>query len=329
MKTCNLSVATVVLGALAVSYTACSAEGQDNAVPGAPTSASIAAAGSSNHNTAGSTSSGGAPVVGNAGAAPASRAGAGHVGGAFSGSGGARPNGGSTGRAGAPSSGVAGAVQSGGAGAPTTGGCTITAGALTDLLIDDLEDGDDAIRPIGSRIGYWYTYNDGSAKQVPDPGALFKGTAPGSTTSAKFAATTSGPAFTMYGAGMGFAFNNPAKKACPYNASAYTGIKFKAKANTGNMSTMTLKAMIKIPGTTPSTADSGTCTGTMCEDHYYLKPAPKLTTAWAEYTMPFASIQQDGFGPKVAFDKSKIIAMQFQVAQNVAFNFSIDDITFY
>src|SRR4051812_50086185 len=37
MKTCNLSLATVVLGALAVSYSACSAQGQDNTYPGGPT----------------------------------------------------------------------------------------------------------------------------------------------------------------------------------------------------------------------------------------------------------------------------------------------------
>jgi hypothetical protein len=61
-----------------------------------------------------------------------------------------------------------------------------------------------------------------------------------------YAATTSGTGFTVYGAGMGFDFNNTAAKSCPYDASAYTGIKFYAKANAGNMASMTLKAMIKI-----------------------------------------------------------------------------------
>jgi hypothetical protein len=54
-----------------------------------------------------------------------------------------------------------------------------------------------------------------------------------------------------------------------------------------------------------------------------------LTTDWAVYQMPFASIAQDGFGPAVPFDKANIVAMQFQVLQNVAFDFSIDDVTFY
>jgi len=182
------------------------------------------------------------------------------------------------------------------------------------------------ITPAGSRLGYWYTFNDGTGVQVPDPKMLFKPIAPGSTTSPKFAATTSGPAFTMYGAGMGFDFNNTAAKSCPYDASAYTGIKFWAKGNTGNMAGMMLKAMIKIPATTPTTADSGTC-ATLCEDHFNIKAA--LTTAWTQFTMPFATIMQDKFGTPATFDKAHILAVQFQVAQNVKFDFSIDDITFY
>jgi hypothetical protein len=218
---------------------------------------------------------------------------------------------------------VAGAAT-GAAGAPTTTtGCTAAMGTVGEVLIDDLDDGDNGIRPIGSRTGYWYTFNDGTATQVPAPTALFKGTMPGHLPATGLSATTSGPAFTKYGAGMGFDFNNRAMKSCPYDASPYTGIKFWAKANTA---AVMIKAMIKIPATTPTTADSGTCAA-MCEDHYNTKPM--LTTAWAQYTMAFATITQDGFGPKVTFDKTKILAMQFQVSENTAFNYSIDDITFY
>jgi len=200
-------------------------------------------------------------------------------------------------------------------------------------LIDDLEDGDDAIRPLGSRVGYWYTYNDGTlgAVQVPAPSATFKGVTPGHTPPAGLSATTSGPAFTTYGAGMGFSFNTPASKACPYNATAYKGITFWAKANTGNAAT-TIAAMIKIPATTP-VADGGTCTAT-CEDHYSLKPAPMLTTTWTQHTITFATAAtatfgQNNFGKVVPFDKASILAMQFQVAKSVKFDFSIDDITFF
>jgi len=328
MKTCNLSLATVVVGALAVSYSACSAQGQDNTQPRPSGNAgSFSGAGSpGTPGTGGGPSGAGAPGFPSAGSAgvpahPSAGAPASNGGGFNTGAGGATTSGGAHN--------TAGAATTGGAGAPAVGGCKAAAGTIADLLIDDLEDGDNTIRPLGSRVGYWYTYNDGSGVQVPAPTATFKGTAPGSTASPMFAATTSGPAFTIYGAGMGFDFNNTAMKSCPYDASAYTGIKFWAKANAGNMATMALKAMIKIPATTPSTSDGGAC-ATKCEDHFYLKPAPVLTTTWTQYSMPFASIAQDGFGtPVSAFDKAHILAMQFQVAMGVAFNFSIDDITFY
>jgi len=322
MKTCNLSLATVVLGALAASYSACSAQGQDNTVPGGTTPR----AGSGNASAgSGNASAGAPPVTGSAGSpvqpsagAPASAAGAFNtgVGGAFT----------SAGAHGAGAPGSAGAV-SGSAGAATVGGCAVAAGTIADLLIDDLDDGDDAIKPIGARVGYWYTYNDGTATQVPAPTGKFKGTSPGRGTS-MFAAVTSGPAFTSWGAGMGFDFHNVAAKSCPYNASAYTGIKFWAMA----AAPVALKAMIKIPATTPTTAASGTCvasTTVKCEDHFYLKPAPMLTATWKEYTLAFASAAQDGFGPAVPFDKANLIAMQFQVPTAVAFDVSIDDVTFY
>jgi len=324
MKTFNLSLATVVVGALAVSYSACSAQGQDNTQPrpadgaGSPSTAAGGPSGTAGSGAipAAGSGTGGTPQTGSAGSAPVATGGKFNtgIGGAFV-------------SAGAPGKGGSG--PTGGAGAPpATGSCKTAAGTLTEVLIDDLEDGDNVIQPIGSRVGYWYTYNDGTGTQVPAPSVLFKGTAPGSTATPKFAATTSGPAFTSYGAGMGFDFNNTAKKSCPYNASVYTGIKFWAKANTGNMTGMTLKAMIKIPATTPTTADGGTCAA-KCEDHFFLKPAPALTATWTQYTMPFASIAQDGFGTAATFDKTSLLGVQFQVAASVAFNFSIDDITFY
>ena len=230
--------------------------------------------------------------------------------------------------------GTAGAAT-GAAGAATSGGCQVKAGVAAEVLIDDLEDNDNVIQPIGNRTGYWYTFNDGTpgAVQVPDPATLFKPAAGGTTATPKYAATTSGPAFTSYGAGMGFDFNNTASKACPYDATAYSGITFYAKANTGNMTGMTLKVMLKIPATTPVAQASGACAAaSKCEDHYALKPAPVLTTAWTKYTITFASkatFDQQGFGAAATFDKSKIIAMQFQVAQDVKFNFSIDDIAFF
>jgi len=325
MKTCNLSVATVVLGALAVSYSACMAQGQDDHIALGGVTADPAA-GNGNSSAGQMSSAGTPPVTGSAGAGVHPSAGAPAAAGAFNtGVGGAFTSGG-----GGKGVGTAGAAT-GTAGAGTaTGACRAAVGTLTEKLIDDLEDGDGTISAVGARVGYWYTYNDGTGVQMPAPKSMFKGVAPGSTASPLFAAVTSGPAFTTYGAGMGFDFNNNGKS-CPYDASAYSGIKFWAKANTGNMTGMALTAMIKIPATTPTTSDGGTCAA-MCEDHYALKPAPVLTTTWTQYTITFATAAtfgQNGFGTAATFDKSKILAMQFQVAKDVKFDFSVDDITFF
>ncbi|HEY0464268.1 MAG TPA: hypothetical protein VGC79_08670 [Polyangiaceae bacterium] len=327
MKTCNLSLATVVVGALAVSYSACSAQGQDNSYPGGP----VSHAGSSTGSGGEPASAGGRPSTPTGSAGSPSQPGAAGSGSHFGGSPNTGVGGATTSFGGRPGTGAAG-TATGAGGTPTAGGCKAAVGIAAEKLIDDLEDGDGTISGAGSRVGYWYTYNDGTGTQTPAPKAPFLGVAPGNTTGTpKLAAVTSGTVFTTYGAGMGFDFNNNGKS-CPYDASAYMGIKFWAKANAGNMAMMKLTAMVKIPATTPTTADGGTCAA-MCEDHYALTPAPTLTTTWTQYTITFANkatFAQGGFGTAVpTFDKSKILAMQFQVAKSVKFDFSVDDITFF
>jgi hypothetical protein len=316
MKTRNLSRATFVLSAVGVSIAACSAQSEgtpprsggagDSAVASAGTGVVVTlSAGAS------SVPSGGGGSTSTAGGSPAA-------------GGGAPPT---TTVSGGGSSAAPPATGAGGTTAK--GSCVVAAGTIADLSIDDLEDGDNQIQALGHRSGFWYTYNDGTGMQtpVPDPTGLipFKTSAGGH--SAMFSAHTSGTAFTTWGAGMGFDFNNTASKSCVYNASAYAGIKFWAKGN------VAIKAMVKIPGTTQSTSDSGTCTTTgMCEDHYFLQPKPILTDAWTQYTIDFSSATtfgQEGWGVKVPFDKTNIIAVQFQVGMSLPFDFSVDDITFY
>jgi len=190
-----------------------------------------------------------------------------------------------------------------------------------------MEDGDNAIRPLGSRVGYWFTYNDGTAAQLPAGTKFTQTSGTGHAATSLMFAETSGPAFTTWGAGVGFDFNNTSAKSCAYDASAYKGIKFWVK------STVPLRATVKVPGTTAVKAtDAGACvpsTTAMCDDHWGI--AVPAATTWTETTIDFAgaTFKQEGWGTVAAFDKKSIIAMQFQVAKALAFDFSIDDITFY
>jgi hypothetical protein len=249
----------------------------------------------------------------------------------------------STGTGGVPSTGTSGSATTPTAGtAPTgTGGammggalaaCPVppAAGAMTDLLIDDLEDKDNGIAKLGGRSGFWYTYLDTFGSTItPKPDAT--GASPllpgatnchggmacvivSGTTSIEDATTMKYPY-----AGVGFDFSN-AKKPCVYNGGAYTGIKFWARGDVE----VTLK--VNVSGTA-DVAGGGTCT-TGCSNGHGKKVV--LTPDWAQIDLPFASIMQDPtWGTQVAFDKATLLSLQVQFPSGGAFNAALDDFTFY
>lgn len=316
MKTRELSVATLILAAFGGSLAACGAHG----TTAAPDPSGFSAGGSDGGSAGASTTPPGAgsgATPSSAGAAGSSTAHGGAPGSAGAGTG--------VSFGGAPA--AAGAATAGG-GAPPSTGCVAAMGTLTDLAIDDLEDGDGAVQALGSRKGYWYTFNDGTAVQVPTSSATvpFKPAAGGYPATSKYAATTSGPAFTQWGAGIGFHFNEGANSTlCTYNAGAYSGIKFWAKSSSA------LKAMVQTSATTKAaslTDTAATCV-TNCDDHFFL--AVPISATWTQFTIDFAAttFRQEGWGTAATFDKTKLIGMQFQVAKATAFDFSIDEVTFY
>ncbi|HEY4106058.1 MAG TPA: hypothetical protein VGM44_19290, partial [Polyangiaceae bacterium] len=232
----------------------------------------------------------------------------------------------------------------------STPGCCVATGTATDLAIDDLEDLDNTILPIGNRQGYWYSYKDTSTATTLSPSAspftiatgghacslmpvppACAGVPMGMAGSAEIKgsvnlATDTVPAY----AGMGFDFNNHFMKSCPYGASAYHGISFYAKGSP-------FKASVKIPATTGATAQSvGTCAA-MCEDHYSQLVAPPPDGSWGLVTISFADttkFKQAGWGTAAAFDAGNILAVQFQVdgattaTAPVAYDFAVDDLAF-
>jgi hypothetical protein len=292
-----------------------------------------------------------------------------------SGAGGGTYTGGATssagsGTAGRASGGTGGGIGTGGSGGSGagTGGCGSLQVSMTDpkccfanapttnisnsLAIDDLEDDDNVILPIGDRQGYWFTYSDSKTTQMP---AASGGTLPptagnghpcsllpappacaGKTGGTAYSAGTSGllaPATVTAPsyAGLGFDFNNRLMKSCVYGASAYHGISFWAKGN------VTLRALVEIPATTSSsTTGSGTCTS-ICDDHFGITVALTDAATWKQFTITFAdttTFAQGGWGTPATFDSSALLGMQFQTTGSTTattatpFNFSIDDVAF-
>jgi hypothetical protein len=200
-------------------------------------------------------------------------------------------------------------------------------------VIDDLEDGDEGIAENGARVGSWYSFNDGTAGGTQSPAEAddFK---PAGVEGAcgMFAARTSGKGFKEWGAGIGLDLNAPPpatvggpeiKKA--YDASAYTGIAFEAKGNVG------ISVGVAEIATLPM-ADGGSCTpstveGMECEDNHSKTIA--LGSDWKTYKIDFSTLKQEGFGKAVPFDAKTITGIQFSVAQNLEFDFSVDNVRFY
>jgi hypothetical protein len=208
---------------------------------------------------------------------------------------------GTTGSAGNTAMGTAGTPAAGGA----TSGCTPQVGAATDLLIVDVDTTmSNAINM--PRVGYWYTFADPEGASVV-PAADPSGATPftpqttgGANTTAYYALMTgSGGKY----AGLGFALNDGgAGMVCTYDVSAYTGISFYYK------SSHPLRVALSTPATTP--APKGTCTGE-CENHHG-KAITTPTEEWTLFTAKWTELTQT-FGTLSAFDKTKVLQIQFQI----------------
>jgi len=213
------------------------------------------------------------------------------------------------------------------------------AGAITDLLIDDLEDGNNGVAAVGNRTGYWYTYLDAFASTiVPAPAPATGGVplAPGSTNchgastkcimisgTTTMADATAVPPKYPY-AGVGFDFSN-AKKPCVYNASAYSGIKFWARGD--------VAVTIKLNTTATATADGGgTCTGSMCNGGFSPAGADViLTPEWQQIDLAFATAAPPTWAATLAAhpDKANLVSLQVQIPPGQTYSVALDDITFY
>jgi len=175
------------------------------------------------------------------------------------------------------------------------------------------------------RVGYWYTYNDGTTcAQMPAPDPTGATPFPPSPAAGQgmFAAKTSGAACGTWGAGMGFDLANCMSKSTPYNATAFNGISFWYK------STSAIRVIVSATNVIPTTR-GGTCVpgGAMmeCDNGHGLDlPANPTGTVM---NVPFTMLSQS-FGQMKAFDKTQIVNIQWQVAQGLAFDFTIDDVAF-
>jgi hypothetical protein len=200
----------------------------------------------------------------------------------------------------------------------TSGHCAPDIVIVADDVIDDFEDQNIVIGSAGARIGNWYPYGDGT-------GAVNMAitTLPGTRGPASaFGLHTDGSGFTSWGSGVGADLKNSGGAQAtkePYDASAYAGVTFWARAETAAAVTLVLPNK-------DTDAAGDTCV--VC-DHHYLR-ALTLTTTWQRYTVLFSELSLEPGGDPVptAFAADGVVSVQFRFNPGSVYDVWIDDVAF-
>jgi hypothetical protein len=228
---------------------------------------------------------------------------------------GAGNGGSSAGSGGLPASGS-------GTGGKATGGSS-TGVSARELMIDDFEDGNQAILQQQGRNGFWYISNDGQGMQTPGADAPFTPSAlvPARAGSGHGAHTYGGP-FSSWGALIGAAFVSNAGTRAPYDLSAYRGFRLWLRSG-GMLPAAANKVRFNL--LTSATIVGGT----LCNDHFGADIP--LTSSWTQIQVPFATLKQIGFGSPMgaSVDTTHALGLELLFTTNVAFDLWLDDVELY
>jgi hypothetical protein len=201
------------------------------------------------------------------------------------------------------------------------------------LLIDDMEDGDDAICASGGRHGGWSSQSDGSStKLIPATDAVFTQTLiPGGRGASRYAARLTGSGFAGY-ALMGFELNYLATGEADYDGSKFDGITFSMKSD----------VPVTVGFTSPQTLpvkQGGTCDLTAaqenCRRHFEFAMGA-TGNEWLDYKVPFSALRQaanratpfTSIAASATWDSSRLRSIAF-LTSSPDFDIWIDDIRFY
>jgi hypothetical protein len=246
---------------------------------------------------------------------------------------------------------------------------TTTSGGTAGLVVDDMAalsgsqiDMSPVVRaglPSGESPGTWYSFtSDLSTSVVPNQNLPFFFTTvrpPPGVASTRAACLTS-PGFVGFYAGEGFNFAVtagatadagqmvPTAVAAPFDARSYSGVKFWAIAIPDAGPPPPLKIAFPDDQTSGAVASS-TCNVDLragqagqCDDDF-ADQAEALSFTWEQFTIPFSTLTQGGYGGVagtfVSWDAAHVYAMNFQVngmqpdaGPNPAFGLCIADIEF-
>ena len=188
-------------------------------------------------------------------------------------------------------------------------------------LIDDFDDGNSIAAFEASRDAYWFTVHDDSAGTLEPPGTFLPG--PGGYEDSK-AAHVSASDFVIWGAELVANISYKSVVRCPYDASAFAGLRFVARGH-GRV-----RVQLDMPGVV-NKEYGGTCdpeAGQICYDQH--GSFITLGEPYQVYELPWASFQQRGFGRQVPFDPKTIQSLHFSLeTAELPVDMWVDEVKFW
>ncbi|MEI9937630.1 MAG: hypothetical protein WDO69_10465 [Pseudomonadota bacterium] len=183
--------------------------------------------------------------------------------------------------------------------------------AGTQPLIDDFEDGDDAIRPLEGRVGFWRWAREIDAPRSAP--ALIPVPRPEATRANRLAQHVKGGQLVDWGATVEFDF----RPAC-YDASNYAGVSFQARGPGRIYIAPRERSVIPV-------AEGGSCE-TDCYNPHVAKI--ELESTWRTYQVRWSELRQRGIG-KPALDARHLHSLAFLIRpEDTPYDVWLDDVRF-
>lgn len=198
-------------------------------------------------------------------------------------------------------------------------------------MIDDFEDQDALLLPIGGRSGGWWTAGDETPEATIDP-ALGTDAAPspinGGRCGSSHAMRISGQGFDDWGAMLGLSLVYESGGQGPYDASNREGVTFWARI--GDTSTDRVRFALSDVNSQP---EGGLCEPegppeVACYDTYGTL-LTQLGVTWKRYRIPFDGLTQREFGLQADLATDALYSIQFTFEPGAVFDLWVDDIEFY
>lgn len=200
----------------------------------------------------------------------------------------------------------------------TDGECADDMDIPVNDLLDDMEDGNQAIPVRNGRTGQWYPFQDMYGTKVWENSAI-----PGQRGAlSRYAQHTTGSGYTLWGSGIGFDLYVDSAGKNIYDASAYAGITFWARSATAMMLT------VAFPDANTTALPDAIRRCTQCDHHWV--SAVQMTTEWKRFTVQWADLQLEGGTTPVpaAFASHELVSIQFRVGTNAVYDYWVDDVAF-